>query len=68
MLDPKDIMLYIDSKDMKTVAAAARRLDHDALLSGNITRDEFVRNLYKSDKELYMEREKGKDTHRRGPA
>jgi hypothetical protein len=47
---------YVKSKDIKTVAKAARELDRQSLLAKVITREEFDQKSRMSDKEIFNER------------
>jgi hypothetical protein len=52
----KALIDYLDGTDVKVVAAAARELDRQALLAGQISPEDYKRNMEKSDKTLLLER------------
>ncbi len=52
----QDLIDYLDGTDIHVVAAAARRLDRDSFLAGQMSKAEYDRNVAKSDKQLFIER------------
>lgn len=52
----KNMDEYLTSKDIRTVAKAARELDKEELLAGQISTAEFKAKISRSDKEIFMER------------
>lgn len=57
----QDLRNYLDGTDMNVVAAAARRLDREAFLAGQISKAHYDENIAKSDKQLFIERNNYRD-------
>lgn len=51
-----DIADYLDGTDPEIVAAAAKRLDWQAFLSGQISREHYEKSLEMSSEEIMAER------------
>lgn len=52
----RDLFDYLDGTDMHVVAAAARRLDRDAFIAGQMSKAMYDANIAKTDKQLFIER------------
>lgn len=57
----QDLRDYLDGTEISVVAAAARRLDREAFLAGQISKAHYDENVTKSDKQLFIERNNYRD-------
>jgi hypothetical protein len=53
----RDLRIYLDSTDVREVAAAARRLDAETYLREQADREQFDTTMAATDEELFAERE-----------
>lgn len=57
----QDLRDYLDGTEISVVAAAARRLDREAFLAGQVSRAYYEETVAKSDEQLFMERNNYRD-------
>lgn len=57
----QDLRDYLDGTEINVVAAAARRLDREAFLAGQVSRAYYEETVAKSDEQLFMERNNYRD-------
>lgn len=57
----QDLIDYLDGTEINVVATAARRLDREAFLAGQISKAHYEETVAKSDEQLFMERNNYRD-------